>query len=71
MEINIATLHQVVKTMPQWMLNVIKDKGNPTNKSVWLLCQAVYIDESLCLHMNIKVYCYWINTSGFYILPVF
>ena len=30
MEINVVTLHKVVKTMAQQMLSVIKAKGGPT-----------------------------------------
>lgn len=43
MEINVVTLHYVVKTIPQQMQNVIKAKGNPTKYWNVRLCfgQAV------------------------------
>lgn len=50
-------LHKAVQTMLQLMHSAINDKGSPTNISVHLFGQAVYISNSLCLYVNIKIYC--------------
>lgn len=50
-------LHKAVQTILQLIHSAIKDKGIPTNISVDLFDQAVYIHNSLCVYVNIKIYC--------------
>ncbi len=42
-------MHKAVQAMLQLIHSAIKDKGIPTNISVHLFDQAVYISNSLCV----------------------